>query len=52
MKKSKYLLEKMVFTPDKSYFQVIESPGVSIKLSRIRKKNEPYIISIWGDDDI
>ena len=42
----------MVYTPDKIYFQVIESPGVSVKLRKIRQKNKPYSISIWGDDDI
>lgn len=52
MKKSDYFLEKMVCTSDKIYFQVIESPGVSVKLRKIRQKNTPYYISIWGDDDI
>ena len=52
VKKSDYFLEKMVYTPDGRYFQVIESPGVSVKLRKIRQKNEPYTITIWGDDDI
>ncbi len=43
---------KMVSTPDKSDFLVIESDGVQVTLSKQRKKGSPYCVSVWGDDDI
>lgn len=52
MKKPTYRIEKIVTTPNECYFQVIESSGVKVILSKERDKKAKYYISVWGDDDI
>jgi hypothetical protein len=51
MKKPKYIIQKIVTTTDECYFQVIESSGVKVSLSKERIKGSEYYISVWGDDD-